>query len=74
MKLSEVSEWRGWIWIAVFLFLTATGTAFGIYEKAEQYADLRVGELREQLQAELGEMKQDLRTIRGDIKELLRRR
>ena len=74
MTLAEISEWRGWIWIALFLLITGTGAGFSLYARAEQYTDRRVDELRDLLRQDLGEIRQDLRTIQDDVKRLLDRR
>ena len=72
--VNKLAEWRGWIWIAVFLFISLVGAGFGLFSKAEAYADKRVNDLREEIKENVGEMKKDIRLIRADIKELLKRR
>lgn len=74
MNIHEIREWRGWIWIAVFLFTTYIGASFSLYARAENHTNERIDQLREQLVGELADIRQDLRTIREDIKQLLRNR
>ena len=72
MNVKIIAEWRGWIWIAIFLFVTQVGAAFTLYANTEQYTDRRVSELRAQVCTDLQLLRQDVRTIHEDIKLLLR--
>jgi len=79
VKLKEVSEWRGWIWIAVSLLVSLVGGGFTLYAKAEAYPDKcvedvksDVTDVKNDVSAQLSEIKGDMKVIQADIKLILR--
>lgn len=77
MKINQAQEWREWIWIGIFLFVSIVTAGFGLYAKAQSYTDEEIEKAEQSLAEDIKEMRheirEDLHIIRLDIKQLLQK-